>query len=490
MGVLQTDKVLHLAGSIALPLLIVIAMAFTNIMGATIFMGVLAVIALAVHGKKAGNIAVIAAIAFAMGFISDVALNLYSGTSTGIRSQRLNFYFGLVGPLKAAVFAGFLTVWLVLPSYAIWLFIDGQNRISPWWILLIGMVFGFLIGFLSQPTRALRPLLPFYRSTSGWLENRLWDGISVVFALLPIVPFVESVAGSDSTTTPPGNTEEGTPPPLDSTTPPDGPTSPPLNTPAPSDTSESGFPYSIVIPSVVGGLLVVALAAAFVLNRRSRQETPTEIPEGFKDDSVLTAAIQGAQEFSSTEQFNNPGIIDRARERVKDAQENLKRLKKLPSIKIRFEGKDEATVFAYEPAFEDEAPVLPPPGPGGVYDDFPSESFSYSSISGAEEDLDEAQQSLAQAKAMNRKKGSTLERLKVKQMGEYGKVQTLIKKFLEKAEGVTVDDIKESYDRINLPRVREAIEADLKTAGIVLPEKAKTTRVRFQSVSPEEKADA
>lgn len=487
---LETDKVLHLVGSIALPLLIVIAMAFTDIMGATIFMGVLAVIAIAVHGKKAGNIAVIAAIAFAMGFISDVALNLYSGTSMGIRSQRLNFYFGLVGPLKAAVFAGFLTVWLVLPSYAIWLFIDGQSRISPWWILLIGMVFGFLIGFLSQPTRALRPLLPFYKSTSGWLENRLWDGISVVFALLPIVPFVESVAGSDSTTTPPGNTEDGTPPPP---APPDGPTPPPLDTLAPSDTSESEFPYSIVIPSVVGGLLVVALVAAFLL-RRSRKETPTEIPTeipaGFEDDPILIDAIQGAKEFSSTEQFNNPGIIDRARERVKDAQENLKRLEKLPSIQIRFEGEDEATVFAYEPAFGDEAPDLPPPGPDGVYEDFPSDSFSYYSITDAEEDLDEARQSLAQAKSTTRKKGSTLKRLKVKQMGEYGEVQRLIKKFLEKAEGVTVDDIKESYDRINLPQLREAIEADLQKAGIVLPEKANTRRVRFESASPEEEAEA
>jgi hypothetical protein len=92
-----------------------------------------------------------------------------------------------MGFFRAAAFAGFLTVWLCLPSLLIWKALQGSFSVPLYVLPVIGYVVGFVVGNFSENTRALRALKPFYSSTSGILENRFWDGISVVIGLLPVV---------------------------------------------------------------------------------------------------------------------------------------------------------------------------------------------------------------------------------------------------------------------------------------------------------------
>lgn len=125
------------------------------------------------------------AVAFVAGFASDLALNAYSGRQklchqNALRSWALQGYFTRVGALRAAVFAGFLSVWLVLPSVAIWTYLGWEQPLA---VLPIGFMVGATTGVFSQSSRALAPLLPFYQATSGNLENRAWDGASVLVPL-------------------------------------------------------------------------------------------------------------------------------------------------------------------------------------------------------------------------------------------------------------------------------------------------------------------
>jgi hypothetical protein len=175
----------QLLGTLAAPVAILVAMAYSDITASIAVMALLLALFYLVEGKWQ-----VAAIAFAMGFCSDLALNYYSRrTHAGLRSRRLHEYFTRVGPVKAAAFAGLLTVWLVLPSVALWEYIgaeSGLSPFSPWALLPLGFMVGAVTGVFSQTTQALEPLLPFYQATSGNLENRAWDGASVVFAMVPV----------------------------------------------------------------------------------------------------------------------------------------------------------------------------------------------------------------------------------------------------------------------------------------------------------------
>lgn len=139
------------------------------------------------------------------GMFCDLMLNLYSkrisseDNVNSIRKIRLHEYFNEVGTIPASLLGGFLTLWLCLPSYAIWInLIDNNNdykkrkREKIWVLIIIGFVVGFVIGTFSEQSLALRPLLPFYKSTKGYLENRFWDGISVVIGMIPFFIFFSS----------------------------------------------------------------------------------------------------------------------------------------------------------------------------------------------------------------------------------------------------------------------------------------------------------
>lgn len=144
----------------------------------------------------AGNFSPVAALSgFAAGFASDLALNLYfrGNRARSVRGARLREYFDAVGALPAAVFAGAITVALTLGTLgvaaALGVHIPANAADLPAAAALcaIGFVVGAAVGVFSQPSRALRPLLPFYQSTSGNLENRTWDGASQAWAMIFVV---------------------------------------------------------------------------------------------------------------------------------------------------------------------------------------------------------------------------------------------------------------------------------------------------------------
>lgn len=254
---LDVSKPLHLVGSLLIPFIIILFMWRTRIAASTLFMVLLLVAVLVVHYEQIEKVAVVSAIAFAMGFFSDLGLNLMSSRSSGRRSVQLQNYFREVGTLEAALFAGMLTVWLVLPSYAIWLYINARERISEWLLVPIGFLFGFFIGFFSQPTLALRPLLPFYLTTYGWGENRLWDGASVVFAIIPVTIYLMVARGS--------KLEESTQPIKE-----EGPSIPDKETPPPTTRPSSIAPTAPPPTPIVGWVIIFlslfVLIASFVFS--------------------------------------------------------------------------------------------------------------------------------------------------------------------------------------------------------------------------------
>lgn len=114
---------------------------------------------------------------FLAGALSDLALNVITHKfPETIRGKYMIQYFEEQGTWLAAAFAGMLTSWMVLGTYAI----SGNNLNA-----VAGFVVGAGWGVASQYALALKPLLPFYENTEfGYVENRIWDGMSVVFAIV------------------------------------------------------------------------------------------------------------------------------------------------------------------------------------------------------------------------------------------------------------------------------------------------------------------
>lgn len=134
---------------------------------------------------------------FAIGFLSDAALNFYfrgSRATTG-RGRQLRAYFDKSGMLAASMFAGavtvIMTVLTLMVSDLFGLRLPTLDTTSSTFrlndgalVCLVGLVVGALIGIPAQNSRAMEDLLPFYNSTSGLLENRAWDGGSQAFAMV------------------------------------------------------------------------------------------------------------------------------------------------------------------------------------------------------------------------------------------------------------------------------------------------------------------
>lgn len=176
------------------PVFILIAMRFFGVSGSSLLMFLMAFVFCLYRTfyepepEKDAAVVITILIAFLAGGICDLLLNLYSSYSTGVRSVMLNNYFGIVGTYRASIFAALLTVWLVLPSYVLYQAFAGKE---PLFLFPIGFAVGFIIGAFSESSLALRPLFPFYKSTTGWIENRAWDGISVCAAMIPVVAYLK-----------------------------------------------------------------------------------------------------------------------------------------------------------------------------------------------------------------------------------------------------------------------------------------------------------
>jgi hypothetical protein len=112
------------------------------------------------------------------------------------RWNNIKTYFDDVGPW-ALPFAGILTSSMVLLGFAIF----SVTKMAPGWLMLItgfcaGVVWGVVEVFNAK---AALPMFVFYKNTSGFLENRMWDGASIALAtgillLLPITrPMVDKL---------------------------------------------------------------------------------------------------------------------------------------------------------------------------------------------------------------------------------------------------------------------------------------------------------
>lgn len=115
-----------------------------------------------------------------VGAISDLSLNLYftGERATDTRGQKLRIYFDELGSLDASIFAACITAWLLLAALDFLEF----TKLRPRWFPVVGFVTGAFFGVIAEKSRALQPLLPYYESTSGQLENRAWDGLSTAVA--------------------------------------------------------------------------------------------------------------------------------------------------------------------------------------------------------------------------------------------------------------------------------------------------------------------
>lgn len=494
---LKTNGELHLVGSILLPLLIVGFMFFTRITATTVFMIVLAVVALAVHGAKAGKVAVVAVIAFFMGFFADLGLNLMSSTSGGVRSRMLQRYFRSVGAVKAAVFAGMLTVWLVLPSYAIWLYLDGvtDGGQSKFLLLPIGFFFGFFIGFGSQPTKALKPLLPFYQVTSGWLENRVWDGVSVVFALLPIMFLDLSVRKAVSGTSAPtdGPTDAPTNPPTDAPT--EAPTAPPIlnepeapaaevppNPPGNNDTTSEKQSSSdtTLIAGFSSLAAVVFLAVAYAFTRPRQKTPPPVVPE------IQSPELSGNPEILPASDITQN--LQEARESLKSVIAERKELlaQGYPSFKfVDDDTGEEKEVLIKGAATEERKKFIneqPLQENGDFVETEGDEEYIFLGNLNDEEDRLRKLISVLRSERANKGRKGTLEKRVLL-------VATGIRSYLEeKAEGYE-EKIADALETIQDQKSRDELlaeikEKDQKAYDFVMEREAskpKTSRVRFRS---------
>jgi hypothetical protein len=133
--------------------------------------------------------------AFAVGAVSDLLLNLIFNRARirGPRTFYIRQYFDRVGTFTAMVFGGAITVSMTMLTIALTSLFGLQTAsvgVTGDVVLGDGLAvcaLGFVAGaafFPAQYSKAGRELLPFYSNTSGFIENRIWDGASEVWAMV------------------------------------------------------------------------------------------------------------------------------------------------------------------------------------------------------------------------------------------------------------------------------------------------------------------
>ena len=116
-----------------------------------------------------------------VGSVSDLLLNVtsreMSKTYRDGRWEAMVYYFDTTGTATAAAFGGLLTVWMVVGT----LLLPVAMTLPQ--LLVAGFAVGALWGVVCQDSKAFENLHPFYMRTSGYIENRAWDGITISYAL-------------------------------------------------------------------------------------------------------------------------------------------------------------------------------------------------------------------------------------------------------------------------------------------------------------------
>ena len=153
---------------------------------------VLNFLVLALMAMASKNQAILVLISFIIGFISDLGINgMARITPNAKRSKALKKYFTKNGTLFSAIFAGTLTVLMVVNTQVVldlFGYTDPNSELSTeTQEILIGVAMAFIIGAIwgavVQDSNAMSTFRPFYNSTWGVWENRFWDGIAVAFAM-------------------------------------------------------------------------------------------------------------------------------------------------------------------------------------------------------------------------------------------------------------------------------------------------------------------
>lgn len=158
-----------------------------SIFSSTIFMGVLLLLALMyIKARKPCAFSkwmTVAVSGFVIGAASDYTMNIIAQSrkpnSPNPNWTNMKTYFDSVGTTDSFLFAGMLTAWMTVNTFAL-MFSDS---------LLTTLFIGFLVGagwgvvVESLHAKAAEPLMVFYNNTpGGYVENRLWDGATILLS--------------------------------------------------------------------------------------------------------------------------------------------------------------------------------------------------------------------------------------------------------------------------------------------------------------------
>lgn len=122
--------------------------------------------------------------AFLVGASLDFVLQLYSRWGAGngwARSTALLYYFNDLGSLVSMVLGGALTAIMIMTAVIIAKTLDKGGDVHV--IAIAGFMVGVVWGVGGHDARAMRTFRPFYDATSGYIESRFWDGISITLAI-------------------------------------------------------------------------------------------------------------------------------------------------------------------------------------------------------------------------------------------------------------------------------------------------------------------
>ncbi len=128
------------------------------------------------------------AIGFISGFLGDASLQIYTSIIEGKeRNEALRDYFNSVGRFNALLMGGTLTVGMLVHTISFATLVGIKN--TPL-VIFIGAIVGALWGVLAEPSKGGEPMNKFYlESTSGYLENRLWDATTIPFVFLVLLVY-------------------------------------------------------------------------------------------------------------------------------------------------------------------------------------------------------------------------------------------------------------------------------------------------------------
>lgn len=127
-----------------------------------------------------------------IGTVSDLTMNaMATGLSSRVTppSNWINMYkyFKQIGVFASAMFAGVLTTSMVLNTALFMTLVEEWQNIphNPYYAVLMGFFVGAIWGVFVESGNAAsaRELMVFYKNTSGYLENRIWDGATIALTV-------------------------------------------------------------------------------------------------------------------------------------------------------------------------------------------------------------------------------------------------------------------------------------------------------------------